>query len=75
MTAAEKYLSGLYFESGGMILTLVTVGKLLEERSKNKTYSAIQKLIDLAPKTALVLRDGEEVEKSTSSAFPNNIPL
>ena len=45
-----------------MILTLVTVGKLLEERSKNKTYSAIQKLIDLAPKTALVLRDGEEVE-------------
>lgn len=59
---AEKYLSGLYFESGGMILTLVTVGKLLEERSKNKTYSAIQKLVDLAPKTAVVIRDGVETE-------------
>lgn len=59
---AEKYLSGLYFESGGMILTLVTVGKLLEERSKNKTYSAIQKLVDLAPKTAVVIRDGGETE-------------
>ena len=72
---AEKYLSGLYFESGGMILTLVTVGKLLEERSKNKTYSAIQKLIDLAPKTALVLRDGEEVEITVDKIAVGDIIL
>ena len=58
-----------------MILTLVTVGKLLEERSKNKTYSAIQKLIDLAPKTALVLRDGEEVEITVDKIAVGDIIL
>lgn len=57
---AEKYASNLYFESAAMILTLVTVGKFLEERSKNKTNSAVEKLIDLSPKTATVLREGEE---------------
>ncbi len=59
---AAKYVSNLYFESSAMILTLVTVGKFLEERSKGKTNSAIEKLIDLAPKTANVLRDGKEVQ-------------
>lgn len=54
----EKYASNLYFESAAMILTLVTVGKYLESRSKSKTGSAIAKLIDLAPKTAIVLKDG-----------------
>jgi heavy metal translocating P-type ATPase len=51
----------LYFESAAMILTLVTVGKYLEARSKAKTGDALGKLIDLAPKTATVVRDGVEV--------------
>ena len=56
----ERYRTNLYFESAAMILTLVTVGKFLEERSKVKTGAAIAKLLDLSPKTATVLRDGEE---------------
>ena len=51
----------LYFESAVMILTLVTVGKLLEERSKKKTDRAIRALSSLSPKTATVIRDGKEV--------------
>jgi len=58
---AQKYASNLYFESAAMILTLVTVGKFLEERSKNKTNSAVEKLIDLSPKTATVIRAGKEI--------------
>ena len=50
----------LYFESAAMILSLVTVGKFLEARSKSKTNDSLEKLIDLAPKTATVLRDGKE---------------
>ena len=50
-----------YFEASAMILTLITVGKMLEARSKGKTTNAIKALMDLAPKTATVLRDGEEV--------------
>lgn len=50
----------LYFESAGTILTLVTVGKYLESRSKGKTTEAVTRLLDLAPKTATVLKDGEE---------------
>lgn len=57
---AEKYVSNLYFESSSMILTLVTVGKFLEERSKSKTNSAVAKLIDLSPRTATVIRNGKE---------------
>ena len=56
----ERYRTNLYFESAAMILTLVTVGKFFEERSKGKTGAAIAKLLDLSPKTATVLRDGEE---------------
>ncbi|MDO4545562.1 MAG: heavy metal translocating P-type ATPase [Bacillota bacterium] len=52
----------LYFESAGMILTLVTLGKFLEAKAKGKTGAAIQKLIDLAPKEATVIRDGAEVK-------------
>lgn len=51
----------LYYESAGMILTLVTVGKYLESRSKGKTTEAVSRLLDLSPKTATVLREGEEV--------------
>lgn len=58
----EQYHMDLYFESAGTILTLITVGKYLETRSKAKTSDAINKLIDLAPKTAQVLRSGVEVE-------------
>ena len=54
------YHMSLYFESAGMILTLITVGKFLETRSKGKTSEAIEKLMDLAPKTACVLRNGRE---------------
>ena len=52
----------LYFESSGMILTLVTLGKYLEARAKGKTGQAIEKLMDLSPKTATLLRDGTETE-------------
>ena len=53
-------LHGLYFESAAMILTLITVGKLLESRAKGKTTNAINSLIDLSPKTATVVIDGKE---------------
>lgn len=53
---------GLYFESSGMILTLVTLGKFFETRAKGKTGQAIEKLMDLSPKTAVVERDGKEIE-------------
>ena len=58
----SRYSMDLYFESAGMILTLITVGKYLETRSKGKTGQAIARLMDLSPKTATVLRDGAEVE-------------
>ena len=55
------YSENLYFESAAMILTLITVGKFLETRAKGKTGDAIRSLMDLSPKTASVLRDGQEV--------------
>ncbi len=58
--AMEK-LHGLYFESAAMILALITVGKMLEARSKGKTTDALRSLMHLTPQTAIVLRDGEEV--------------
>ena len=61
MEAAMVHMDGLYFESAGTILTLITVGKYMEERSKGKTKDALQKLMDLTPKTACVLRNGAEV--------------
>lgn len=57
-----EYSMDLYFESAAMILSLITLGKFLETRSKGKTGEAIAKLMDLAPKTAMVERDGEEKE-------------
>ena len=60
MELVHKYAHALYFESAAMILTLVTVGKYLEARSKSKTGDALGKLVDLAPKTAVVLRGGVE---------------
>ena len=58
----ELYSKNLYFESAAMILTLITLGKFLETRAKGKTGDAIRQLMDLAPKTALVRRDGVETE-------------
>ncbi|MBC5738698.1 heavy metal translocating P-type ATPase [Lawsonibacter faecis] len=58
----EQWSMDLYFESAGMILTLITLGKYLETRSKGKTSEAITRLMDLAPKTATVIRDGKELE-------------
>ena len=58
----DKWSMDLYFESAGMILTLITLGKWLETRSKGKTSQAITRLMDLAPKTATVRRNGTEVE-------------
>lgn len=57
----HSYMMNLYFESSAMILTLITLGKFLETRAKGKTSQAIEKLIDLSPKTALVMRDGKEI--------------
>ena len=57
----DLYRMNLYFESAGMIVTLITFGKWLEARSKGRTSSAIEKLMDLAPKQATVIRDGIEV--------------
>ncbi|MBR2953657.1 MAG: heavy metal translocating P-type ATPase [Clostridia bacterium] len=59
---AHHYLHEFYFESAAMILTLITVGKMLEARSKGKTTNALKSLMNLAPKTATILKDGIEVE-------------
>ena len=60
--SVSEYMMELYFESAAMILTLITVGKMLEARSKGKTTDALKSLMKLAPKTATLLRDGREVE-------------
>ena len=59
---AHHYLHDFYFESAAMILTLITVGKMLESRSKGKTTDALKSLMKLAPKTATILVDGVETE-------------
>lgn len=62
MDAVMSYMHEFYFESAAMILTLITVGKMLEARSKGKTTDALKSLMRLAPKKATVVRDGEETE-------------
>ena len=61
-TLIEEYHMQLYFESAGMILALVSLGKYIENKSKGKTTKAISKLLDLTPKTAILLKDNEEIE-------------
>ena len=61
MDAVMQYMDEFYFESAAMILTLITVGKMLEAYSKGKTTNALKRLMQLAPKKATILRDGEEV--------------
>ena len=61
MERVMSYMHDFYFESAAMILTLITVGKMLEAKSKGRTTDAIKSLMRLAPKTATILRDGQEV--------------
>ena len=73
MELVHRYLHDLYFESAVMILALINIGKYLEARSKGKTSEAIQKLIDLAPKTALVERNGQVVEIAAEDVLTGDI--
>jgi Cu+-exporting ATPase len=76
MAVVEHYSYDLYFESSGTILTLITVGKYLESRSKGKTSEAITKLMNLAPKVAiLVTEDGQEKEVPTESLQKGDVFL
>lgn len=76
MEVVEHYSQDLYFESAGMILTLITVGKYLESRAKGKTGQAITMLMDLSPKTAVVLAaDGTEKEVPTRDLRAGDIFL
>lgn len=76
MAVVEQYSHDLYFESSGTILTLITVGKYLESRSKGKTSEAITKLMNLAPKVAiLVTEDGQEKEVPTESLQKGDVFL
>ena len=76
MAVVEHYAHDLYFESSGTILTLITVGKYLESRSKGKTSEAITRLMNLAPKVAiLVTEDGQEKEVPTESLQKGDIFL
>lgn len=68
-----EYMMEFYFESAAMILTLITVGKMLEARSKGKTTDALKSLISLAPKTAVVERDGKEVTVSVDEVQKGDI--
>ena len=71
--AVHSYLHDLYFESAAMILTLITVGKMLEARSKGKTTDALKALMKLAPKTATVVRNNQEVTVSIDDVRKGDI--
>lgn len=72
----EQYAMDIYFESAGTILTLITVGKYLETKSKGKTSAAITKLMDLSPKTAVVLKeDGSEEQIPTEEVRKGDVFL
>ncbi len=73
MDMVMKYSMDLYFESAAVILALITLGKFLEARAKGKTSDAIKKLMDLSPKTALVERDGQEVELPVEDVVKGDI--
>ena len=68
-----EYMMEFYFESAAMILTLITVGKMLEARSKGKTTDALKSLISLAPKTAVIERDGKEATVSVDEVQKGDI--
>jgi len=70
---AAHYIHEFYFESAAMIVTLITVGKLLEARAKGKTTDALKGLMDLAPKTATVIRNGKEVTVTADSLLVGEV--
>ena len=73
MDTVHTYMMELYFESAGTILTLITMGKTMEARAKGKTSEAITKLMDLAPKTATVERDGTEFVIPAAEVQPGDV--
>lgn len=73
LDVVQRYSMDLYFESAGTILTLITIGKYLESKSKGKTKDAISKLIKLAPKTSIVIRENKEVEINTDEIIKGDI--
>lgn len=75
ISTVNYYRMDLYFESAGTILTLITLGKYLEAKSKSKTSDSIDKLINLAPKTATILKDGKEIEVLASNVMVGDIVI
>ncbi len=75
LNLVDEYSRNLYFESAGMIVTLITVGKYFEARAKGSTTRAVEKLINLAPKTATILRDGAEENISVDELVAGDIIL
>lgn len=75
MQVVHQYAHDLYFESAGTILTLITIGKYLETKSKGKTSEAITKLLNLAPKTVTVIKNGAEVRMDASEVKKGDIFL
>jgi len=73
MAGVMSYMHEFYFESAAMILTLITVGKMLEARSKGRTTDALKSLMKLAPKTATVIRDGVETEVSIDTVIKGDV--
>ena len=73
LSLVMSYMHEFYFESAAMILTLITLGKMLEARSKGKTTDALKNLIRLAPQKATVVRDGEEIEVETDQVKKGDI--
>lgn len=73
MDGVMAYMHEFYFESAAMILTLITVGKMLEARSKGKTTDALKSLMKLAPKTAVIIQNGEEAEVSIDQVNKGDI--
>ena len=73
MTKGKFMLHDLYFESAGMILTLITVGKMLEAKSKGRTTDALKSLMKLAPKTATIIRNNQEVTVPIEQVMKGNI--
>ena len=72
-TAVMSYMHEFYFESAAMILALITVGKMLEARSKGKTTDALKGLMKLAPKTAVIIRDGVETKVPIDEVKKGNV--
>ncbi|MDY4028854.1 MAG: heavy metal translocating P-type ATPase [Butyrivibrio crossotus] len=73
MGLVEKYMMEFYFESAAMILTLITLGKMLEAYSKGKTTDALKGLMELAPKSANIIRDGKEVNVPVEEVIKGDI--